>query len=126
MLYHYRSGNHLYLAKEFPQIEDITGTIKINLSSGGPNVDVSPFTLADLPTNFVECESAVCKDGGISQVDLLRELLTRMVRDSKIDDSLSEWCPGYQEMGEKQTRRCNVLSISITAHLTYKETAKAE
>ncbi|HYT37252.1 MAG TPA: hypothetical protein VEL49_08730 [Ktedonobacteraceae bacterium] len=118
---YYSQGESIDLDKDFPQIEDITGIVEISPSFGGPQKEVKPFTKSNLPVGYVHCKSSVCNKGGVALGEMLWNLLSRMVKDKKTEDSGSQFCQGYEKMGRGQRRDCRATAATIKVRIKYRE-----
>src|SRR5258708_37283045 len=110
MPHHHESIN---LNKDFPQIEDITGTVTIHPSFGGLQREARTFTKSNLPNGYIPCKSSVSNNGGIQLGDFFRSMLYEMVRDRQVKHTSGKMCEGYEKMGRGQTRSCHVTYVSI-------------
>jgi hypothetical protein len=116
-----RSSADIDLEKDFPQIEDISGTIEINPSLGGLHKEVKHYTKQNLPRGFVGCNSSVCNKGGVSVGDMFRYKVAEMVSGKQTEGTANKVCQGYENMGRGRRRDCMVTFVSVSIHIKYKE-----
>jgi hypothetical protein len=116
----YDTNARVDLTQEYPQIEDITGTVTFNPSVGGPDREVTSYTKANLPSGFLRCRQSTCKSGGIRLGELFRHTLAEMVRNHQTEGTFGESCRGYQDMGRHQQRPCRSISVHGDIHIVYK------
>jgi hypothetical protein len=115
-------NERINLARDFPQIEDITGVFTFYPSLGGPEKRETPYTKQNLPYGFLECNNPVCKHGGIPLGESFRAKVAEMVRNKATEGRISESCQGYENMGRGLTRKCMKIHASVSIHIQYKNT----
>ena|SRR5713226_6372007 len=125
---HYGRGERINLAKDFPQIEDITGVVEIKPSFGGLQKEVRPFTKSNLPAGYIHCNNPVCNNGGVPLEEVFWDLLSQMVRNKQVGGEVGEFCQGYENMGSHQRRDCRTTYVYLKIQIKYRdsETKKIE
>jgi len=109
------------LERDFPQVEDISGTIEVYPSFGGTQKEVEHYTKQNLPRGLVDCNSSVCKQGGVPVGDMFRDKVAEMVRTKQTGGTASKFCQGYENMGKGPKKLCRVTFVKVSINIKYKE-----
>jgi hypothetical protein len=108
------------LEKDFPQIEDIKGFMEMKPSVGSSTKDISHYTKQNLPSGFIHCKNPLCKHGGVPLGEVFRVKLLEMIKKREEEDTISEHCRGYENMGRGLKRDCLGTSITVSINIKYK------
>jgi len=106
--------------QDFPQIEDINGSIEMKPSLGSSIKDISHYTKQNLPSGFIRCKNPLCKNGGVPLGEVFRDKLLEMVGKREGEGTIFAHCRGYENMGRGQRRDCLGTSITVSINIKYK------
>ena len=91
----------------FPDINEIEIVVKI-LNSGGNEVSGKIYSKTHFPENGVPCGHSICKNGGLSNIDI-HSAISKIYRNRELDSCDTIECKGGRYRGKQKYNSCGWL-----------------